>query len=359
MSTPHWNLLSCPDCGGVIDEIRAAGVTLGLECVRCGVVFAAKDDIPILLPKGARNYDLEFPLIQSIETALLGSSGEAGHHTPASIRHTLELLDSLKGRKSWEWEDEEYWSRVYEADAAASKPREWGVRIWQMEWMIDQIRKRISLPGKTLVDVGCGEGQIFRELLAQHCDESSLYIGCDISIGALKLNRARNPHRKALYVLCSADRLPLQDGVVDLLCYFGILHHAERKDATIREDSAVLADGGLVIVQEAIERPYLSSLLPFLRPSEESAHEERVKKDALLATIRSTTNLEIVASREYYSIVFGLIRFVNGIKWLHNRRSYHFFLRLDLTFLKAFGWMSHAFGPGEIMLLLRKHSAAS
>jgi len=312
------------------------------------------EDIPILLPKTARNYDLEYPLIKDIETHQSHSISESPSHILSSIGKTLTLLESFKGHKSWEWEDEEYWSKEYQNESGAVHQKEWDVRIWQMEWLMDQLMRRTDLRGKTILDVGCGEGQIFRTVLSQYCDDDSLYIATDVSIDGLRLNRARNKQRNAIYVLCSADRLPFRDKVVDLLCYFGILHHTERKSGTIRQDSEIVANDGYVIIHEATDRPYISSVLPFMRPGEESAHEGRIKKKDLMTTISTTKELQLIASREAYTILFGFMRYVSGIKYLNRKWFYHTLLGLDLLFLKAFGWISPALGSGEVMLLLRK-----
>ena len=350
-------VLVCPDCRGPLDEIRQGESVRAFLCEACDTVFPVKDGIPILLPVGARNHDLEYPLLADL--------GRLDPHTTnapmsfgSAVTRTLALVALGKDRKSWEWEDEVYWRREYQTELSAEQDKNWDIRVWQMEWLLARLLSRTTLQGKTIIDVGCGEGQIFRSMFARHCNTDSLYIATDISIDGLILNRARNTHRNALYVLCSADRLPFAKGLADLLCYFGILHHTERKAATIPEDSNIVAGDGHIIVHEALERPYVSSILTFLRPAEESAHEERVKKDQLWGVLRSATALEVVAKKELYSPVFALTRYLSTVDALNHRWLYSTIGALDAAFLKTFGWMSPALSAGEVMMLVRKAAPA-
>jgi uncharacterized protein YbaR (Trm112 family)/ubiquinone/menaquinone biosynthesis C-methylase UbiE len=346
-------VLVCPDCRGPLDEIRQQESVGAFLCDACDTVFPVKDGIPILLSVGARNHDLEYSLL-----ADLGRMDPHTTNAPASfgsaVTRTLALVASNKDRKSWEWENEVYWRRVYQTELCAEQDKNWDIRVWQMEWLLARLLSRTSLHSKTIIDVGCGEGQIFRSMFARHCNAASLYIATDISIDGLILNRARNTHRNALYVLCSADRLPFAKGLADLLCYFGILHHTERKAATIPEDSNIVAGDGHIIVHEALERPYLSSILTFLRPTEESAHEERVKKDQLWDMLRSATTLDVVDKKELYSPAFAFTRYLPTVAGLNHRWLYSTIGALGAAVIKTLGWMSPALSAGEVMMLVRK-----
>jgi len=349
----YFKILACPDCGGSIKEITDREQVLGFHCGLCELVYPISDDIPILLPKSARSYDLEYALITAIGDRLCDLSTEK---LSKSIDNTFDLIESLKDQKSWEWEDEEWWSQHYKNEMGTSKEKDWGLRIWQREWLVEKLISNIDLRGKKILDVGCGEGQNFRGLLASHCDDTSLYIATDISIEALKLNRFRNRHRNAIYVLSSGNQLPIRKNSIDLLCYFGILHHMERKADTIEHDSELVEHNGFVIIHEALERPFLSTILPFIRPDalEASAHEERVDKDNLLSTINGTKELEIIASRESHTLLFGFMLKFLRIGFLNKKWFYRILLYCDLLFLKMFGRLSSALSSGDIMLVLKK-----
>lgn len=351
MSSKYVELLACPDCRRAIQEIKGNEQVHGFFCESCEWVYPMIEEIPILLPKSARSYDLEYALVKDIAQHLPSPPMKA---LAKSIDNTLQLIASFKGRKSWEWEDEEFWSKAYKKESGAADQKHWGLRIWQREWLINQLTKRMSLRGKTILDVGCGEGQNFRILLSQHCDDDSLYIATDISIEGLKLNRSRNKHRNSIYVLCSADKLPFREKTIDLLCYFGILHHTERKSGTIAQDGEIVAKDGYIIIHEALDRPFVSSILPFLRKSvEESAHEERVNKKDLISIITTTKGFEVVCSRETHTILFGFARRFLKVNCLNKKWFYQILFYSDILFLKIFGRMSPALSSGEIMLLLR------
>lgn len=122
-----------------------------------------------------------------------------------SIENTLNLLQSLKDSISWEWEDEQFWSRNYK-----QLPRTLTIgkdRLWQREQLITQLTSQLNLKGKVILDIGCGKSQEFRLLFSKYCDKNTLYIGTDISFGRLKASKLLNNHDNSLYVLCSADYL--------------------------------------------------------------------------------------------------------------------------------------------------------
>jgi len=231
----YLKLFVCPDCKRNLGKIEGfQKQLLGFYCQKCGVFFPVKDDIPILLAKEARNFDLEYPLIKNLRR-----NYQTIHSVKLCkfIKKTLDLLMSKRDILSYEWDDEKFWSRKYAREMIAGTKKNWNDRIWQRELFVKKLTNRLSLESKAILSVGCGEGQNFRFLLKKYCDENSLYIATDISFEALKLNRSRNTHRNSLYVLCSADyELPFLDNTIDVLCYFGILHHTKNKSNNIQKD---------------------------------------------------------------------------------------------------------------------------
>ena len=260
-SKEKFEILICPDCRGELNKIELEKETIGLCCSDCELIYPVKDGIPIVLAKEARNYDLEYPLIKKIEKRLSNGSFASSEY----IEKTLNLIVPKKETSSWEWEDERYWSNKYAFEIRKKMEKNWNDRIWQRESLVEELTNRMKLRGKTVLDVGCGEGQNFRILLSKYCDQDTLYIGTDISFTALKLNRTRNKHRNSLFVLCSADyELPFEDHTVDVLCYFGILHHTKNKSDNIHKDKRVLRKNGCVILSESLDRPELRQFLPML-----------------------------------------------------------------------------------------------
>lgn len=353
MFKEHIKIIACPDCGGNIREIMFKDQILGFFCERCKIIFPIKEDIPILLPKSARNYKLEFNLIQDISKKVLNRSSE---ELQQYIGNTLKLLESTKNAKSYEWEDEEFWSKEYKKEANAAIPKNWNNRIWQREFLVECLVNETELNSITILDVGCGEGQNFRLLLSKYCDQNVLYIATDVLLEGLKLNRLRNVHNNSLYILSSANKLPFHMKKIDILCYFGILHHTERKASTVPQDSKLVKKGGYILIHEALERPFFSSFLPrFLKPkAEESAHEERIKKKELLAQINKSKDIEIIALKQMHTVFFGVMRQLFRNYMMNNKKCFEIILTLDIFLMKLFGSFIRFFEPGEIMLLMKK-----
>ena len=70
MPSKYCELLVCPDCRGTVQEIQDNEQVYGFICESCELVYPMTEDIPILLPKSARNYDLEFELVNDVKKHL-------------------------------------------------------------------------------------------------------------------------------------------------------------------------------------------------------------------------------------------------------------------------------------------------
>ncbi|MBX3413425.1 MAG: methyltransferase domain-containing protein [Pirellulales bacterium] len=338
----------CPESGGPLASIEHDGHTLGYWCHDSQLVYPATDDIPLLLPSSARNAEVELPLIEQI-------SAQAGSDAPlqSACQRTREVLATRAGQKSWEWEDEEYWNQQYAEQLANDIELNWNDRLWERDDLVAQVLSETSLAGKCIVEVGCGEGQNFHMLLAPHCDASTLYIAADISLAALKLNRARNPHKNALYLLGTADRLPLKPRSVDLMTYFGILHHSPAKAATLSQNAETLRPGSFILLAEAIDRPHLGKLLPgFLRDVHAmSAHEERVPEDSLQDEMRRLG--EILILRREHSIFRTVAFRATGSLLRRNRTCYETAAVVDRNVVRTLGRALPWFGAGTVIALLK------
>jgi SAM-dependent methyltransferase len=88
------------------------------------------------------------------------------------------------------------------------------------------------------LDAGCGTGQS-RQI---YVERSSRYLGLDLSLGALRLARARFP--ESWWVQADAGRLPFAAATFDLVAFSSVLHHLADRRAALAEALRVLRPGG-------------------------------------------------------------------------------------------------------------------
>jgi len=349
MPKEHLELLVCPDCKENLKKIDIRNTIIGFYCPRCKIVYPVKDDIPIILAKEVRNYNLEYTLIKEIKNRLSNNSFSELHKY---INRTLNLIMLKKTMSTWEWEDEEFWSKKYVQERKTGIQKNWNDRIWQREVLIKELTNQLSLKGKTVLDIGCGEGQNFKFLLSKYCDENSLYIATDISLEGLRLNRSRNTHKNSLYILCSADyELPFPDNTIDILCYFGILHHTKNKSNNIEKDKRLIRKNGCIILAETIDRPTL--LLPSVMPKDEtSVHEGHISKKDLLTQLNK--GFEVFFVKEEGTPFFTAMMTLFRNSMLNSKEFFYLFLNLDILFVKTLSHIIPFFRAGEILLLARR-----
>ena len=99
---------------------------------------------------------------------------------------------------------------------------------------------RASRPGAVLLDAGCGGG-----LLAPHVQHLDYrHVGVDLRRSALEQAAARG----ITAVIGDVTRLPLADGVADVVVAGEILEHVADLPGTVAELARVLRPGGLLVL---------------------------------------------------------------------------------------------------------------
>lgn len=106
-------------------------------------------------------------------------------------------------------------------------------------------------PGGTLLDVGCGEGRLPRDLKARGYE----VIGMDMS--PTLIDHARRADPDGDYRVADAAALPLPDASVNVVTAFMSLHDFDDMDTAAREIGRVLIPGGCACV--AVVHPLNSS----------------------------------------------------------------------------------------------------
>ncbi len=110
--------------------------------------------------------------------------------------------------------------------------------------------------GGTLLDVGCGRGDLLPFVL-RHCDR---YVGCDVV--QYSEFPANTEFRK---VDLDTGKLPFDDDAADIVVSAETIEHLENPRAFIRELTRVLRPGGLLIVTTPNNLSLLSKLTLLLK----------------------------------------------------------------------------------------------
>jgi len=102
---------------------------------------------------------------------------------------------------------------------------------------------------KTVVDVGCGPGNIFATLQGK----PKHLIGIDIAPKSLELagNLGYTP------ILADANNLPLKSEIADVVTLNAALHHCENMDSVLKEAARLVKPGGILVTDHD---PQLSGL---------------------------------------------------------------------------------------------------
>src|SRR3954453_9462476 len=126
----------------------------------------------------------------------------------------------------------------------------------------------VPIEGRTVVDVGCGDGAIVRKLRAAGADA----LGVDIDVSAAK---KRDPD--GLYLQGAAEALPLADQSVDVAILLKNLQHVADPHAAFPELRRVVKEA-CFIAEPLAEGDFFE----LLRPVDDETHVRAVAQQAIL-----------------------------------------------------------------------------
>ncbi|MEW6758180.1 MAG: class I SAM-dependent methyltransferase [Acidobacteriota bacterium] len=138
------------------------------------------------------------------------------------------------------------------------------------------LSEHVSFPGKVVVDVGCGIGDLTRWLVSQGCEA----VGVDTPRAIAKAEAASGPNR-ARYVAGLAESLPLEEASADVLLYIGSFHHVpkEARHVALKECSRVMKASGRAVFIEPVAQA--GSYYEIVRLHEDEAQVQTEAYEAL------------------------------------------------------------------------------
>ena len=115
---------------------------------------------------------------------------------------------------------------------------------------IDVLRRHVELADRDVLDVGCGQGRLMRELTAL----GARVTGIEISEQQLAAARAADDGAGARSLVGRAEAIPLTDASFDLVVFRASLHHVPIAQMlpALREARRVLRPGGHVYAAEPL-----------------------------------------------------------------------------------------------------------
>ncbi len=146
---------------------------------------------------------------------------------------------------------------------------------------------------KSVLDIGCGTGNMLLQILGRHAVEAA---GIDLSDKMLDIAKERMGTAADLRK-GDSEHLPWENGKFDMVICTDSFHHYPNPKAVLREMGRVLAKGGKVVVAD----PWLPSpfrqianiFMPFGKDGDIKMYSEREMKKML-----EECNLEFISWRK-------------------------------------------------------------
>lgn len=165
----------------------------------------------------------------------------------------------------------------------------------------DIIAATIPLAGRTVVDVGCGEG-----ILVRHMARAGAHvIGVEPGPRMLEFAHSAPAVADERYIEAPAERLPLPDSFADMVVFSNSLHHVpvEVQPKALAEAARVLKKGGTLYVSEPVaDGPFFAITRLFNDETEVRAHALAALRDATrhgLEQVDEFVHIQTVKNRDF------------------------------------------------------------
>ena len=105
--------------------------------------------------------------------------------------------------------------------------------------------ENVNVAGKSVLDVGCGSGLFFSQVLSQ----ADIVVGIDVSRKLLlKAKEQASSFHNAFILQADADHLPVRDGFFEAVFAFTVLQNMPKPTETLDELKRVMKPEGRVVV---------------------------------------------------------------------------------------------------------------
>ena len=191
---------------------------------------------------------------------------------------------------------------------------------WGEADRITVIERLVRLPGLRLIDVGCGDGGLARQLV----DRGASVIGIEPDRKRAERNRAAAPVPGLEFIEAPGEALPLPDASADGVIFSYSLHHVppDSMDLALKEAMRVLRP----------EESFLCVLEPMLTGSMEAVwrpfHDETIVRTRAYDALRRTASPRFPEERElrfsepiYYDDYAAFAAEAGGIPWVAWREN--------------------------------------
>ena len=126
--------------------------------------------------------------------------------------------------------------------------------------LLDQLE---CLPHQRVLDVGCGTGELLRQIVARW--SGGEYRGVDLSPEMVAIAR-KKLGVTAQVVQGDSERLPVSDGWAQVVVCSDSFHHYPNPEAVLKEFHRVLQPGGAILIGDTTAPPLVRGIMNYLLP---------------------------------------------------------------------------------------------